>query len=284
MRKFAFVLLVMLFFFPMLQPNVLVLGLQQNQASADLSWSKKTYYQGESGTVIITIDSQCPEELKINKIQVQFDWTTNHNTTTKDLSDDPSGIPSNDNHVFDPIAFQVPNNATEGNHNIQVKIEGIQHGLLTWYDFEWISDETQIEIKTNYQQLYNQISTEVFTSLNEAQNVDYKNEDVKDLLIDATTEYSLALSLATQKKWDEAISHLQQTQDYLQQIQEKEQQISNEDLVTNATTIIVLILVGLLVSIILSRKTKKLKKSSEKETSNQFRLCKEDIANFNIIL
>ena len=131
----------------------------------------------------------------------------------------------------------------------------MQHGIW-WYDFEWTSNSSQIEIKTDYQLLYNQINSEVFTNLNEIQNANFKNQEAKDLLNDATTEYNLALSSANQKRWQEAISHLEQTQDYLIQAQEKEQQISTEELVTTVTVIIVLILIGLLVSIVLGRKSK----------------------------
>lgn len=247
----------MLFFSLMLQGNALVRGLNQDQASVILSWSKQAYYQGEKGSLIVTFESQCPEELKIKKLQLQFDWTDNHESNTKDLSDDPAGIPSDDNYVFDPIEFQIPNDALEGNHSLQVKLEGIQHGLLMWYDFEWISSSFQIEIKTEYQQLYTRIKEEVSISLAEAQKFEYNNQDAIDLLDDAFAEYNVALSLANQKKWEEAISHLDQTQDYIQQAQVKEEQILNENLTLNIGIIIALIIIGLIVPIILSRKSKK---------------------------
>jgi len=255
MRKIEYLLLVMLLSILFFQENTSVLGLEQNQASIIVDWSQQSYFQGEEGTLTITFESQSPDELKINKIDLYFNWTTTQETNTIDLLDDPIGIPSNDNITFNPINFKIPQNATEGIQNLIIKIEGMQHGIW-WYDFEWTSNSSQIEIKTDYQLLYNQINSEVFTNLNEIQNANYKNQEAKDLLNDATTEYNLALSSANQKRWQEAISHLEQTQDYLIQAQEKEQQISTEELVTTATVIIVLILIGLLVSIVLGRKSK----------------------------
>lgn len=255
MRKIEWLLLFMLFAFLFFQENSLVLGLNQNEASIELNWSQKSYFQGEYGALTMTFQSQCPEELKINKIYLNFNWTTTQETKTIDLLEDPIGIPSNDNITLNPITFQVPQNATEGTQKLIIRFEGMQHGLL-WYDFEWLSNSTQIEIKTDYQLLYTKKNSEVFTNLNEAKNADYQNQEAKDLLTDASTEYNLVLSLANQKQWQDAISHLEQTQDYLNQAKEKEQQISTEELVTTATVIIVLILVGLLVSIVLGRKSK----------------------------
>jgi hypothetical protein len=245
----------MLFSLFIFQENISVFSLDQDQASTALSWSKPSYYQGEEGNIAITFRSQCPEELKIYKIELQFDWITSQEPIAIDFSDDPVGIPSNDDHIFDTISFQVPLNTTEGIHNIIIRIEGQQHGLFSWYEFEWVSPLSQIEIKTDYQQFYNQLAMQISTILNEAHIADYKNVDAIELLDEATTEYSLAISLANQRRWEEAVSHLQQTQDYLDQAQEKEQ-LSTEDLTTAAITIIVLIIAGLLVSIILGRKSK----------------------------
>lgn len=253
MRKLSCIILVMLIL--LLQGNYLVFGLEQNEASIDISWSKQKYYQGEEGILTITFSSQSPDELKINKIEIQFNWTTSQETTLIDLSEDPTGIPSNDDYTFAPISFQVPQNASEGINNIKIKIEGTQHGLW-WYDFDWISILSPIEIKTDYQYLFSQLDLEVTEKLNEAHTADYQNQEAKDLLEDATNEYHLSISLANQNKWEEATSHLEQTQELLNQAEEKEQQPVVDELTSAITTIIILILIGLIVAIVLGRKTK----------------------------
>ena len=257
MRKIELLLLVMLVFFFLFSETTLVFGLQQNQASVTLFWSKQTYSQGEDGIVTISFDNQCPEELKINKIQILFDWTTNQNGTFLDFSEDPVGIPSNDNQIFEPIFFNVPQNATEGSYSVVIKLEGLQHGIL-WYDIEWTSIETQIEITTDYQQLFNQLNPGTLTNLTQAQNANFTNPNALELLNKAENEYNLATSYNHQEEYQEALSHLQQTQDYLTHALEKEQPFTTtDDLTTTIGALIILVVLGLIVSIVFGRKTKK---------------------------
>ena len=54
-RKIVILILIMLCFSFIIQGNVLVSGLQQNEASITLFWSKQSYYQNENGTVIINL-------------------------------------------------------------------------------------------------------------------------------------------------------------------------------------------------------------------------------------
>ena len=254
LRKLAFLFLVVCFLF--LFFSGIVFGLQQNQVSTNISWSKQAYYQGDEGSLAITLNSSCPDELKIHRVEVHFDWTNNHNASTLYFSEDPVGIPSNGDYIFDSIHFQVPQNATEEFHNIKVKLSGSQHGIW-WYDFKWISNETQIEIKTNYEQLYNQLNPQTSKNLTETQNANYQNPEAIELLNNATLEYNIAQSNANQEEWKQAVSHLRQTQDLLNQAKEKEQTLTpTEDLTTTAGVIIVLIVLGLIVSIVLGRKSK----------------------------
>ena len=257
MAKIELLLLVMLVFFFLFSETNLVFGLQQNQASVTLFWSKETYYQGEDGTITISFETQSPEELKINKITVQFDWSNNQNSTFLDFSEDPVGIPSNDNHVFEPIFFNVPQNATEGPHSVLIKLEGLQHGIL-WYDIEWTSIETQIEIKTDYQQLFNQLNPGTLTNLTQAQNANFTNPNAIEFLDKAENEYNLVTSYEHQEEWQDAVYHLQQTQECLNQAQETEKTLTaTEDLTTTIGALIILVVLGLIVSIVFGRKTKK---------------------------
>ena len=105
MRKIFFLLLVMLFFLVFFQKNVSVFALQQDEASIDLSWSKLSYYQGDEGALSITFKSKSPDELKINLVEIKFNWTITQETIPIDFSEDPVGIPSNDEHTFNPIIF-----------------------------------------------------------------------------------------------------------------------------------------------------------------------------------
>lgn len=253
MRKIIFLVLVMTVLLIPCIPSAF--SLEQNEASVILFWSQESYYQGEEATIIISISNQSPDEIKINKIELQFNWTIFQQIELIDLSEDPLGIPSNDDSLHDPITIQIPQNASEGTNNLRIGIEGIQHGLW-WYDFEWISNFFEIHVKTDYQFLFNQMNLTITHRFEEIYNAEYQNQEAKDLLEEAINEYHLSVSLANQNKWQEAASHLEQTQDLLNQAQEKEQQLPVDELTSALTTIIILILLGLIVSIILGRKTK----------------------------
>ena len=67
MRKIELSLLVILVLFFLFSETNLIFGLQQNQASVTLFWSKQTYYQGEDGTITISFETQSPEKLKITR-------------------------------------------------------------------------------------------------------------------------------------------------------------------------------------------------------------------------
>ena len=133
----------------------------------------------------------------------------------------------------------------------------MQHEIL-WYDIEWTSIETQIEITTDYQQLFNQLIPGTLTNLTQAQNANFTNPNAIELLDKAENEYNLATSYEHQEEWQDAVYHLQQTQDYLNQAQEKEQTLTaTEDLTTTIGALIILVVLGLIVSIVFGRKTKK---------------------------
>lgn len=255
MRKIIYFLLVMLFFILIVQENLSIFALLQDEASINLSWSKLSYYPGDEGALSIAFESKCPDELKISLIEIKFNWTTTQETIPIDFSEDPVGIPSNDEYTFNPIIFQIPENATEGSQKVVIRFQGMQHGLL-WYDFEWTSPPETIEVKINYQQLYNQLNLQISTNLDEALNANYQNEDALNLLDNAKLENNIAISLANQNRWEEAVSRLYQSQEYLDQAKEKEQQLSMNELTSTVATIAILIIIGLIVSIIFGRKTR----------------------------
>ena len=174
-----------------------------------------------------------------------------------DFSEDPVGIPSNDNHIFEPIFFNVPQNATQGLHSVVVKLEGLQHGMFAWYDIKWTSIETQIEITTDYQQLFNQLNPNTLTNLTQTQNANFTNPNAIELLDKAENEYNLATSYELKEEYQEALFHLQQTQDYLNQAQEKEQTFTTTEDLTTTIGALILVILGLIVSIVFGRKTKK---------------------------
>jgi hypothetical protein len=224
-------------------------ALNQNEWSATVSWSSHVYYQGDSGSVTVNFDSSCPEELKISYIGVQFDWMPSDTYYPLDLSDNPVGIASNGQYTFNSIGFNIPSDASVGQHSVKILIRGQQHGLW-WYDIS-VTASTSIRVHDAYELIYNQLYPETSSKLNNAQNVDYKSPDAQSLMQQANSEFNVASSLANQGQWHDAVTHLQSVSSLIDQANAKEQsyQEQQEAESTQQTQSSILIIVAIVIAI-----------------------------------
>lgn len=200
---------------------VKVNALNQNEWSATVSWSSYTYYQGDSGSVVVKFDSSCPEELKISYVGVNFDWMPSDGYYPLDLSDNPVGIASDGQYTFSSIGFNIPSDASVGQHSVKILIQGQQHGLW-WYDIS-ASATTSVSVHDAYEKIYNQMFPETSSKLNSAHNINYESPDAQSLMQQANSEFNVASSLASQGQWRDAVSHLQSVSSLIDQANAKEQ-------------------------------------------------------------
>ncbi len=83
-------------------------ALQSNEWSWTYTLSSTTYYQGDSGTITITFTSNCPDQLQLSSLSVQFDWMTTPITETVNSP----YIATGNQYTFSAISFSIPSDAT----------------------------------------------------------------------------------------------------------------------------------------------------------------------------
>jgi hypothetical protein len=202
-----------------------VSALDPAEAAVSLLWSTQTVYQGDTISVKITFTSNCTEQLTIVGIGLQFDWDPDkfygHN-----LAADPVTIPSFGTHIFDTITIQIPSNVSTGTHSYFVGVDGAQGYSLT--EFSWDSPTSTIQINAATGKIYNVLALQFEIDLNDAGSANYQSAEAKSLLQQAQAEYDFSRSLVnasivTDEKWSEALIHVQNATNHLNQAIEAEQ-------------------------------------------------------------
>ena len=219
-----------------------VRALNQNEVSLSLSWSNPKSYQGDSGTLTVYFTSKCPDEIKISKIGIHFDWMAKDNYFIADLTN-PVTVPRYSSYTFGPIDFNTPNDASLGAHSYYVFLSGSQHGLW-WYDYSWRSLDSSIMVHDAYEKIYDETLQHASNRFSSFQNTNFESSDAQSLYLQSVNEFNLAKSLGNQGKWQEGFAHLQSALSLLDQASVKEQtlvkQIGNQQqaILIGATSVI----------------------------------------------
>lgn len=204
-------------------------GLSQNEITLSLQWSHGVYYQGDSGTAIVSLESTCGDELEFTWLGIHYAWMQTDHYYSLDLAGNSVRVPSGGSTTFSAISFEVPSNAPIGSNEYYVSIHFNEHHWYGWSNgWTWTSSTSQIYIYDAYEKAYNELRPQVSSKLDDAQNANYKSPDAKSLLSQAQNEYSLADSLANQGKWQDAVSHLNTASSLLTQAPAKEQTYEGE--------------------------------------------------------
>ena len=198
----------------------LVSALNADEASVSLFWSSQTVYQGDTITVRITFQSNSADQLNIYYIGLHFDWMPSDAFYGRDLSANPMPIPSSGNYMFDPIAIQIPANVSTGSHSYFVGVDGTQGSSSS---FTWNSSASTIQIHAASEKAYAIFMSQVESSLKEANSANYESAEAQSLLQQAQSEYNNATSLVAAGNWQEAVLHLENATDLLDQASAAEQ-------------------------------------------------------------
>ena len=199
----------------------LVSALNQDEASVSMFWSSQTVYPADTVSIRITFKSNYAEQLRIYNIGLHFDWMPPESFSGHDLSDNPVTIPSQGTYIFDPIVIQIPLNASAGSHSYFVGIEGTEG--ISASNFSWNSTSSTIQIHSFLEKIYRELLPEVESKLNEASSANYESSEAQSLLQQAQYEHDRAPSLATEERWNEALTSLYNATDLLEQANAVEQ-------------------------------------------------------------
>jgi hypothetical protein len=238
----------------------LVSALNPDEAFVSLAWSSQTYYQGDSVVVRITFQSNSPDELQIYRIGMQFDWMPSDAFYGRDLSATPIRISSYGNYTFDLMTVSTPLGVTVGSHSYFVGVDGLQNNIA----FTWDSPPSTIQIHDAKEKIYTELVLQVASKIDEAVNATYGSTEAQSLLQQAKDEYALAKSLANEGKWQEAMSSLQNTSNYLEQAADAEEKRSAEqpNLLLYAGIVAIGVIIAVSIIVAIRRKKAKAKQTN----------------------
>lgn len=235
-----------------------VSALEEGDISITPSWSKSTPSQGDSAAVTLRLTSTSPEQLKIYRVGLHFDWMSEGSYFTLDLTDDPVTVPSQGLHIFDSLAIQIPADVGIGSHSYYVAIDGAE---APYYDsFSWDSSQFTVQILESSSMLYNAMLLQLDESISSAVSAGYQNSEAKSLLAQAQSEREEAITLANSGDYEEAISTLQQAFSHLGEAEVAEQQGANIEpltLLLYGGIIAVVVVIVVAIFIVIRRKRKK---------------------------
>jgi len=198
-----------------------VSALNQDEASVTLFPPDLTGYPGDTLSIRITFKSNYAEQLRIYRIGLQFDWMDPNEFYTSDFFDSPVTIPRQGTYIFDPIAIQIPLNATAGSHSYFVAIDGLEG--ISASSFSWNSSSFTIEVHGFTEKIYHELLPHVENKLNGAKSANYESSEAQSLLQQAQSAFANANSSAIEGKWSLAIENLQIADDFLDEASEAEQ-------------------------------------------------------------
>lgn len=179
-------------------------SLQWDELVIDVEWDKEVYYQGENGKAIITIKSNCPDDLKITWVGIHFEWMEEGKYfSASEIKNKPLLLSPYTSSTLS-IPFSIPHNAKVGWNEWYVLIICTQYRGYGPTSEEWESSIYTIYIRDIEEKEYYELVDKVLSRLTEAEN--YKKLEAKRLIAKAKNEYEFAISAAKKGKWREAVS------------------------------------------------------------------------------
>ena len=258
-----------------------VFALDQNQASANVNWTKQPYYQGSNATVSIYFHNNSTEQLTIYFVGFHFDWMAKDNFTGFNLSNNPVNVTANGSYTFNPMLIHIPTNVAVGSHNYTIGIDGYQGISYPYEEFGWDSPTFSLEIYDLREQSFNTLLVEVNNKIGEASNATYRNPEARSLLSQAEGEKNDAVTLAMAEDWNAALLKLQTASGHLDEAEAKEAAFEETGIPQNLLLIIigvVIIIVAVILLIVFVMRKNRKKPKVESEATAKPSKIGDDIA------
>lgn len=237
-----------------------VSALNSSDISVSPTWTAVVHYQGETATVQLTLTSNSSQQLTIYSVGIHFDWMPADRFVGLDLSSNPVVVSGYGVHVFDPMAIQISANVSAGVHTYFIGIDGTEGSSST--SFSWDSPTMSIQIIDSNSRVFNELLPQVAANLSRAINATYQGAEAQSLLDQAKNEYSQSIMLASEEKWAEALSSLQNASSYLEQAEAAEQQYTEQNaqqqtlLLYVAVAVVAVVIAVSVIAVIVRRKRK----------------------------
>jgi len=235
----------------------LMIGLSLNayaQTASSVNWDSNTYYQGDSGTLTITLYNSHPYQICTKQFALYFDWLGQGSAF---MSSSTPCIATGQSYQFS-IPFNVPASASVGQHSYDAfwVDQGFLLGTVT-------INSGYLYIHDAYEKVYQNTASSVAQSINQAQNSNYKSPTAISDLGQAQSLVSQASTLANQGQFQSAVNDLNQAQSLLSQANAAEQSYQ-PPIVGGSIAILVIIaavIIGVIIAVAMHRKKKLTPKS-----------------------
>jgi len=218
-------------------------ALEENEIIISVVLTSQTGYPGSGVIASIFLVNNSTEILTIQYVGIHFDWMPSDQFLGHNLSEDPVFITSSTNHIFEAINIIVPPNATLGEHNYSVGIDGLKG---TTEIFSWNSQNYIFVVQDPEKKAYNDLLSQVSNKITVSRSMNYQSSKAQSLLGQAEDAYVKALVYGNQNSWDEAVSRLNSASTYLEQADVEEQKYLEEKS-SQENLIIIIGLVGVII-------------------------------------
>lgn len=273
----SFKILLTFFFVSILLLNFgLVLAIDSDEASVTVSWESPILYQGDVVPARITFVSNFSQPIEIYTVGINFGWMEPDNFQGRDLSATPVTVPSYGSHSFDVMVFQMPFDASIGQHEYFVGIDGSYDSLEggSPIGFSWDSPIFILQIQDSAHKSYLDLNDQVSVKINQASELTYDSPEANDWILQALTSYNAANDYATNNQFPEAIASLQAASSYVDLADEEEQTFYQQQQDQNQVILFVILGIIAVAAIIIifilvtkrKRPSEKLDKVNETET------------------
>ena len=186
----------------------------QAQTATAVNWNTNTYYQGDSGSVSVTVYNNHTYQICTKQFYGQFDWQS---PGTAYVASGTPCIATGNSYTF-TVYFSIPSNVSVGDH----------HYNLSWVDSGYLLGTVVVSsgylyVHSAYEKVYLSTQPTVEGNINQAQNANYQSPNAQADLSSAVSYYNQATTLANQGEWQSAVSDLNQAQTEVTQAAADEQ-------------------------------------------------------------
>jgi HEPN domain-containing protein len=182
------------------------------QQATSSSFDKGVYYQGDNGSLSVTIfNNHASYQISTKQCYLQFDWQQSQNLVY-DSGATPI-IASGATYTFS-ISFSIPSNMAIGYH--QYKVVWVDKGILLG---SVVVQTGSLYVHDAYEKVFLSLQPTISSKINSAS---YASPDAKSLLNQAQSAYQQAIILANQGKFQDAITDLNSASDFLSRAQTAE--------------------------------------------------------------
>ncbi len=181
------------------------------QTVTSYSFDQPVYYQGDTGTLSVTLTNSNPYQISTKQFFLQFDWQETQNFVFNADSTGPN-LANGISYTF-IIHFSIPSDVAIGPHTF--KVVWVDAGILL--GTQVVIQPKPIVIHDAFEKVYIQTLNPLTSKVSSIQGTTFQSPDANALIRQALDKYKLATSLATQGQFRDAVDALNAVSSFIDQ-------------------------------------------------------------------